>query len=165
MAEKETDVLIQHTYFTVRILPFWLSPPHPASGRVQGSQQKQSVHHKIMLFVSWTGCNTSVPAHGSTKNVICENTALSQCPAQTTEETPLGTTNYLQPPHLPLHDLSLSTRSTQQYTGVGKKTKYPFKKNTLQHTDISLVQRRKNKQQMLVTLLSTLLEGIQIYCD
>jgi len=81
------------------------------------------------------------------------------------EETSLGTTNCLQPPHLPLHDLSLSTRSTQQYTGVGKKTKHPFKKNALQCTDISLVERRKNKQQMLVTLPSILLEGIQIYCD
>lgn len=41
----------------------------------------------------------------------------------------------------------------------------PFRKNALQCTGISLVERRKNKQQMLVTLLSTLLEGIQIYCD
>lgn len=70
--------------------------------------------------------------------------------------------------NLPLPDLSLSIRSTQLYIGVGNKTKHPFKKNALQCTDISLVKRRtsrKSKQQMLVTLLSTLLEGIQIYCD
>lgn len=98
------------------------------------------------------------------KNLICENTVLSRCPAQITEETPFRITNYLQPPHLPLHDLSLSIRSIQQYTGVGKKPKHSFKKNALQCTDISLMEKRKNKQQMLVTLLSTLLEGIQIYC-
>lgn len=166
MAEQETDVLIQDTYFTASTLSFWLAPPHPASGEVQGSQQKRSAHHKTMLFGSWTGCHASVPVHGSTKkNLICENTALSCCPAQTTEETPLGTTNYLQPLHLPLHDVSLSIRSTQQHAGAGRKTKQPFKKNALQCTDTALVERRKNKQQMLVTFLSTLLEGIQIYCD
>ena len=133
MAEKESDILIQDTYFKVSTISFWLAPPHPPSGGLQGSQQKRSAHHKTMLFGSWTGCHASMPVHGSTKNLICENTALSRCPAQTMEETSLGTTDYLHPPHLPLHDLSLSIRSTQQHTGVGKKPKHPFKKCTSVH--------------------------------
>lgn len=53
------------------------------------------------------------------KNLFLKNNVFSQYPAHTAEESSLGTTNYLQLPHLLLQDLRI--RSTQKYTGVVKK--------------------------------------------
>lgn len=53
------------------------------------------------------------------KHLFLANNVFSHYPAHTTEESSLGTTNYLQLPHLPLQDLPI--RSTQKYTGVVKK--------------------------------------------